>query len=537
MKTSHKNLAAFTLVMILLPVFWNCTNPESEVSESPVTGLAIYRDTQDVTDGTIALEQGEEVTLTAVLSPDGVTGLVTWTSDDEAVTVAPETGGTVTVTGVTGGGSATITASAVNDATPGPVTARITITVQGDGSDDPTPITGLIIMKGEAPVTGPVAIDVNEEITLTAVLSPDGVTGLVTWTSDDEAVTVAPETGGTVTVTGLTGGGSATITASAVNAGTPVAVAANVTVTVNVPPDLNILFQWNAADTPWESLAFGGSSVRTYPSYPDVHIRAFGAAIPAGNGGGIKLGAAGTASAGRLAVGLAGNTATDTATTVAGDFDLSEKLVKLTVSYTDLVSYASRYVFRVYVNNNGTGAAASLLGSASQIISLNGPTGGAPNLTETSGTIEVLIDPSAFESNPNKAALEHAFIGFHCQQANTAGENNFITITGIKIEYLPAGQAGITVENPWEEPAFTGFPAEAFTLSKSGSGGYQAAKTITLSGYTQAAWYLDGEAVESTELTYTVNAAALAKKAHSLTVVITKNGNLYSKTVAFTVVE
>jgi hypothetical protein len=540
MKTRHKRWAAFTLAMILFPVFWNCGNPQSEVSKSPVTGLEIYRGDQKVTGQTITVEEEEAITLTAVLSPDGVTGLVAWTSDGGAVGVAPETGGTVTVTGVTGGGSATIRASAVNDDTAVPVTAEVVIKVKGDGSTDPVLISGLTIERDGAPVTGPVAIDVNEAITLRAVLAPAGVTGLVTWTSDDGAIGVAPETGETVTVTGITGGGSATIRASAVNAGTPVPATADVTVTVNAPPDPNILFQWDAEDNPWENLATGGANMRTYPSYTGVHIRAFGAAIPAGNGGGIKLGGEGSAAAGRLAVGLEANTGTadtDTAATVAGDFDLSKKLVKLTVNYRDLVSYASRYVFRVYVNNNGTGATASSLGQASQIISLNGPTGGDPKLTETSGTIEVLIDPSAFEANPNKAALEHAFIGFHCQQANTAGESSFITITGIKIEYLPTGEADVTVVNPREDPAFPGVPDAEFTLSKSGAGEYQSERAIALTGYTQAAWYLDGEAVETALTAYTVNAAALAKKAHSLTVVITKNGNFYSKTVAFTVVD
>jgi hypothetical protein len=439
MKIRYKNFAAFALAMILLPVFWNCTGSQSpSAPSSPITGLEIYQGTENLTGKSVTVDKDEEIILSAVLAPAGVTGIVSWASSDAAVTVSPASGGTVTVKGVTGGGSAVITASAVNDDTAEPLTATVTVTV-------------------------------------------------------------------------------------------------------NVPPNPNMLFQWNAADDPWESLSTGGNNVRIYAAYPDIHIRAFGAVIPAGSGGGLRLGGEGTAGAGRLAIGLEANTTTnaqDTVTTIAGDFDLSTKVVKLTVNYSDLAGYQSRYVFRVYVNNNGTGETASSLGAASNIITYNGPAASSgTKLTETSGTVEVLIDPSAFQSNANKAALEHAFIGLHCQQAGTANENNSITITGIKIEYLVTGSAGLTVNKPWTEAAFTGFPAEEFTLSKAGSGGYSAAKAITLTGHTQAAWYLDGESVEDTALTYTVDAAGLAKKKHSLTVVVTRDGNLYSRTVDFTVID
>jgi hypothetical protein len=509
-------------------------------ASNPVTGIDIQKDGTNVT-GSVAINVNEEITMTAVMSPVGATGTVTWTSSNAAVTVNPSTGATTKVKGITGGGSATITASSINADTATAVTKTITVTVNEAGSS--SPVTGIAIQKDGTNVTGSIAVDEDEETTLTTVLSPVGVTGTVTWTSSNAAVTVNPSTGATTKVKGITGGGSATITASATNADTQTPVTATITVTVNVPTNPNILFQWNAVDDPWASLSTGGANVRTYPAYPAIHIRAFGATIPAGTGGGIKLGGAGTSATGRLAIGQEAAVETagsNTATTIAGDFDLSEKPVKVTVNYRDMVSYGDRYVFRVSVNNNTATAANSSLGTGCEIITYYGSSTftntKGEQLTETSGTIEAIIDPSSFQSNANKAALEHAFIAFHCQQANTAGQNNFITITGIKIEYSSTGSADIKVENPWTEPAFTGFPSAEFTLSKSGDG-YSATRTITLTGYTQAAWYLDGESVENMALTYTVDATGLTKKNHYLTVTVTKNGNLYSRAITFMVIE
>jgi hypothetical protein len=530
-------------------------NPPAN-SGDEITGLTIKDEDDIPPSAVIALDVNQEKSLTAVLAPYGVTGTVSWESSDAAVTVSPAAGMSATIKGVTGGGMATITLSATYAGTPTPVTKTFTVNVNQPGPGDEILITGLTIKDSEGDVAqdAVIALTVNQEKSLTAVLAPTDVTGTVTWGSNNAAVTVTPATELSATIKGVTGGGTATITVSAANTATITPVTKTFTVNVNQAADPNLLWQWSAAENPWTSLATGGSNTRTFPDYPDVHLRAFGAAAGVGAGDGIKLGASGTDTQPRLAIGQEANTATTASAAITGDFDLSSKLVKVTIDYTDVVNDDStRYMLRVSVNNNTGTAANSLLeagnSSGSGISTIasyfspgyaGGVTGTNAKLPGTSGTVEVIIDPTRFAASTDKTSLQHAFIALHCQNGNAADKNNFVTITGIKIEYLPSGSAGIVITKPWDEAQISGFPAAAFTLSKTESGGNPQTRNITVTGYDTVTWYVDGQSVAGTGsggLSITLDAANYSKKKHFLTAVVTKGWLLYSLEAEFTVVQ
>jgi hypothetical protein len=88
---------------------------------------------------------------------------------------------------------------------------------------------------------------------------------------------------------------------------------------------------------------------------------------------------------------------------------------------------------------------------------------------------------------------------------------------------------------PWEEAQISGFPDEAFTLSKTGAGNSQT-RIITVEGYASVTWYVDGQSA-GTGLSITLDAADYSKKKHFLTAVVTKGGLLYSLEAEFTVVQ
>jgi hypothetical protein len=508
-------------------------------SPQPITGLAVLDSGTAIGDA-LTLNPGEERLLTAELSPGGVTGTVSWSSDSDAVTVSPGTGGSSAIRGVTAGSAAAITVSAVNSDTATPLTKTFTVSV--NTGYVPNPVTAITIQDGAAEIAEGALLTVNKAAVKTfSVTLNEGAAqaaGLsIEWTSDKTEISIVPADGGlsaVITVNEYTAGFAA-ITVKARNADNDAGVYISKTFKIEA-----LLWRWSAAEAPWTSLATGGANVFKAPGFDTVSVRSFGAATQAAASGGIRLGGIDSGGNSRLAIGLASATGTasaDTAATIQGDFDLSGGLVKLTLTYEDLTSYANRYVFRVYINNNSTGAGNSSLGTDSQIVSYNGPaSANEPKLTAASGTVTVIIDPSKFAAHVNRAALEHAFIGLHCQNAGTSnGTDNGITITSITIERLASGSLDLLVN---AEDGFAGFDADDnFTLSLSGAGGFPQTKTITLTGsYTAVQWFVDGEP-QAAQAAFTLDAAGLAKKRHSLTVVVTKNGTLYSKTVNFSVVQ
>lgn len=83
------------------------------------------------------------------------------------------------------------------------------------------------------------------------------------------------------------------------------------------------------------------------------------------------------------------------------------------------------------------------------------------------------------------------------------------------------------------ETDFSGFPAD-ITLYKIPGEGKLTTMNISLTQYTSAEWYVDGE-LKTTGGSYILNAAALTEGPHSLTMIVTVNGHWYSKLIDFMV--
>jgi len=333
--------------------------------------------------------------------------------------------------------------------------------------------------------------------------------------------------------------------------------------TIHVPARGNTLFEWYADENPDErSLANDG--VRNYPGFRDVYIQSRGAILPFNempdisstvydNFRGMRLGTwnateGTTARHPRLMIGAAVNvdsegvatavfTGADTnsTNTDVGTLDLSMP-VKITIDFDDY-AYTTQW-YRLYINNNSSTAGNSNLGSASQVQHYN--TGANARLFEADcdiepnskkGTYSYLINHNASTYYPGSNIhdidsstwpyLHQAFVGFVVQNNEAA----YINITGIKLEYI--AQADININRDAE---FAGFPTETFTVSAAEG------KSITLNGagYDTAQWYIDG-VHKADGLTYLVQKGNLANGEHSLTAIISMNGQLYSKTIKFTV--
>jgi hypothetical protein len=498
-----------------------------------VTGVSVKAGEVDVGD-TLNLTMGTPLELTAMPAPAGLQGVsYAWTADPEGIVEFSDTDTAVTtISAVSGKEDETtaITITAWNDdnTEANKATKTFTVTVQPSGYIEP-PVTGFTLKIGDTTIDDldEYDLDVGDTgVNATVTLEPQGVNAVVNWTSSSPAVTLA-STGTTNTITAVSGAGQSVITVSASNTSTETPVTLTFTV-FTVKHRGNLPWEW-AIDTsqewPETGLTNGNNNTYHTKAGDNVTVRAYGGTISLDGGKtGIRLGASGNTGPARLVIGQAGNAATtngDTASTIKGDFDLSQGTVKVTVAYKDLEEAAGRYVFRVYVNNNGTGAAASFFGNASQIASYYGKTDATGDKIPDS-PIEVLIDPSIF-TEAQKAALADAFICFHAQQSNQADSDNGLTITSIKIEQVSS--AGITI-NP--EADFDGFPDAEFLLSGS--------QTITLSGnYETVEWYINGEKQSQIGKSFTLSDSDLIKGEHTLSVVVKVQGKLYSKSIKFTV--
>jgi hypothetical protein len=491
-----------------------------------VTGINVKLGEADVGE-TLNLVMGTPLSLTAAPAPAGVQGVsYEWTANPTGIVGFSDTNtATTTISAVSGKEnqttSITITAWNSDNTETNKASKSFTVTVQPSGYTEP-PVTGLTLKIGDATINNldEYDLDVDSTVDATVTLEPQGVTAAVSWRNSSPAVELESTSGSSNKLTAVSGGGRAVITVSASSTGntTPVTLAFTV---ITVKHRENLPWEWDInTSQAWPELGLTNGNNNTYHSKAgdNVTVRAYGGTISLnGDKTGIRLGASGNTGPARLAIGQAGNVATastDTASTINGDFDLSQGPVKLTVAYKDLAEVTGRYVFRVYVNNNNTGAAASFFGASSQIASYNGD-----DIPDS--PIEVLIDPSIF-TEAQKIALADAFIGLHAQQSNTTSDNG-LTITNIKIEQVSS--AGITI-NP--EADFDGFPADEFHLSGS--------QTITLSGnYESVEWYINGEKQSQTGKSFTLSGAGLVIGEHTLSVVIKVQEKLYSKSVKFTV--
>ena len=153
-----------------------------------VTGITLSPSPQTV-------KVGEMTTLTAIGMPEGVSGAITWTSDDTSIATVSSG----EVTGVAPG-AATITASI------GSLSANCTVTVEA------IPVTGVSLDKAELSLT------TDGTAQLTATVKPENATDQsVTWTSSDTDIATVSDTGlvtavapGTATITVTTTDGEKT---------------------------------------------------------------------------------------------------------------------------------------------------------------------------------------------------------------------------------------------------------------------------------------------------------------------------------------
>jgi len=528
-----RKFSTLLIVLALLLTAAGCSSPGGDGGAPPNVITLEVKDGNTVVaeNSTITIAVGETKEFTAEAS--GATSFV-WRSDP----VAPAT--TATAGFVTGGStdtSFTGTPAEIKGLAIG--TSQITVTAS-DGTVAATRkfkvtvvevATDFTVQHGLETVEDGDTIEINpdEDTEFSIAFTPAGASTGISWSSDNAAVTVTPNSGSPVAIRG-TAGETAIITVTAA------ALSKTVTFTVEVRDTAIVIstLPWSWAKTPaWTSLTNGNNNRFFSTGRDDVTVRVYGGTIGNDNGG-IRLGGTGTTGPARFVIGQDSNTATtntDTVNSIDGDFDLAEGPVKLTIEYENLVTAtADRYLLRVYVNNNGTGQDASFLGAASNIISYWKSTSSqnGPKLSATSGTIEVIIDPSTFAAD-QLPALEKAFICLHAQQSNSTSEDNGLTITSITIERIQT--AGIVI-NP--EADFTGFPTDTFTLSTATP---SSVITLTGSGYTTADWYINGAKQSPSGMSFTVAKGSLAAGEHTLTAVVTIDGQLYSKSVKFTVAE
>jgi hypothetical protein len=183
------------------------------------------------------------------------------------------------------------------------------------------------------------------------------------------------------------------------------------------------------------------------------------------------------------------------------------------------------------VNAFSIGSNAGTVGEADKTIAVNVPFGTnltnlTPSVTPASGWTSATTGAKNF-TNP----VEYSFTKGDVTQIYT------VTVT-------PNGQGGITINPPpVTDITIEGFPTAPFTVSRSGSGGYLASRSITLtgSGYSSIEWWI-GEANKTSSATYNgmafvVQAASCTLGEHTLTVIVYKAGIPYSNEINFTVVQ
>ena len=144
--------------------------------------------------GAQTLQPGEELQLTATISPENATNKsVIWSSDDRDIAMVDATG----LVKAIDEGVAIITASI------GKLTATCKLTVAREIIE---------VTSVEITPEGPISITEGEELQLTATIAPENATNKeITWSSSDKTIATVSETG---LVTAIAAG-EATITASA----------------------------------------------------------------------------------------------------------------------------------------------------------------------------------------------------------------------------------------------------------------------------------------------------------------------------------
>jgi hypothetical protein len=163
-------------------------------------------------------------------------------------------------------------------------------------------------------------------------------------------------------------------------------------------------------------------------------------------------------------------------------------------------------------------------------------------INETNKTIAVLVPYGT-----NLASLTPtvtAASGWTCattgaQNLNSPVEYRFTkdgAVQAYTVTVTRRGQGGITITPPGGDISIAGFPASSFTVSRTGS---PRTITITDTSYTSYEWYVD-DAQKTADSgsggrTFTVRAVDYPIGAHTLTLIVYKNGVPYSNERRFTV--
>ncbi len=188
------------------------SNGDTTTTTPTVSGVTLSANTLNlVYDG-----DNKTGTLTAALAPEGATGTVSWSSNNE--NVATVSNGTVTAVGV---GTATITATVKDSEGTELASATCSVIV----SKQPVSATGITLNKTSVTLYSNTT---PNTVTLTATLTPDNSTDTVEWESNNTSVATVDANGKVTAV----GNGTATITAKA---GDQTATC-TVTVTTYTPP-------------------------------------------------------------------------------------------------------------------------------------------------------------------------------------------------------------------------------------------------------------------------------------------------------------
>ena len=204
------------------------------------------------------------------------------------------------------------------------------------------------------------------------------------------------------------------------------------------PEKIGVIFEWSSAVTPMTGSIGVDSPVASGFPGVDFRLRSTAGRTLATEGGGFRLGMDN-----RLVIGGAANGATSAGNPVPGVFNLSEGKFRLTIDYKDPVASPDWYLFRIYINNNSTGQAESVLGNHSVIgyytslqqLETGTGRGNASDVTQEAepGRITLTLTPGASyagASPAGKNSIRNAFFALLCQM------DSRITVTGIKIERI-----------------------------------------------------------------------------------------------------
>jgi hypothetical protein len=257
----------------------------------------------------------------------------------------------------------------------------------------------------------------------------------------------------TLTATGDTGFELDTMTVNSATQDSPhtFAIDADTTVAVEFDEktgvDPNLIFEWKKnTDTVSSNLSANFGNAFPVTGYSEITIKNAGTSAIAPDGGGFRIGGENNSGVRTLSIGQTNNAlslATDSATEGNGVFDFSTKKVQISITYENAVQYGTRQILRVSVNNNNTAAASSALlpNGANQIVAyaslatLN--TAAGESADATSGTV-TLTFPTSTAITQGADTLKKAYVAITAQHDGVAGgTGNWITISGVKIEYLP----------------------------------------------------------------------------------------------------